>query len=373
MNLHFINAKIFRNGHFTEGDLWVENGRVSYAPHKQPEIIDVEGNYLVPGFIDLQINGSFGVDFTSNPDSVDKVSSHLPTFGVTSFLATVVTSTPEAYRKVLPIINRMVGKTRGAELLGIHLEGPCFHQSQSKAHDESLIRSCSDFSSPEDCYGSLEGVKIVTLAPEVPGAAQWISHLSKSGIVVSAGHTLATAVQMEEAIAQGVTMATHLFNGMGPIHHREPGIVGAVLHSNGFYYSIIADSVHVDRRILNIAWRVQPEGLILVSDAVAAAGMPEGEFALGSKNVILDRGVVKTKDGELLAGCGEGLSSLVKKFRAMTGASIGDTVRTVTEKPARLLGMYPQKGSLEIGADADIVILNKDCEVVSCFVKGERV
>ena len=370
MSLHFINAKIYRDGKFFEGELWVDKGIVTEWPQENVQVIDVGGNFLVPGFIDLQINGAFGQDFTNSPNSVVDVSKQLGEYGVTSFLATAVSSTHDVYENVLPLIRKHIGKTQGAELLGIHLEGPCFNPVQAKAHNRNAILKCGEYPTPRACYGDLEGVKLVTLAPEVPIAARWIEELKNQGIVVSAGHTMASAVEMKTAMQQGVSMATHLFNGMGPMHHREPGVVGAVLGKKGFFYSIIADGVHVAPEVLKIMWQAQPEGLILVSDAVAATGLSEGCFSLGGVDIEISNGVVRRKDTGELAGCAQGLSGLVANFCKFTGAPIGEAIRTVTEKPARVLGIYPKKGALEVGSDADIVIMDHDLRVVSTYVRG---
>lgn len=372
MHLHFVKGKVLRNGFFVDDDLWVANGEITDQPQKDAHTIDASGQFLAPGLIDLQINGAFGYDVTRDPRNVVGLAEKLPQFGVTSFLATVVSSPPADYLKTIPFLEKQIGKTPGAELLGIHLEGPCFNLAQSKAHDPKAVHRCAEFPSPENCYGSLRGVKMVTLAPEIAGGKAWIEKLVTQGIIVSVGHTVATAEQMEEAMGEGVSMATHLFNGMGPFLHRAPGVVGAVLAKKGFCYSIIVDGVHVDPRAVKIAWNAQPDGLILVSDDVAVAGMPSGDSTLGSLDITTVKGIARVRDTGMLAGGSLGLGGNVGRFCQYTGASLADAVRAASEKPAKLLRIYPKKGSLVPGADADITVFDHDFRVVDCYTKGKK-
>ena len=370
--LQFTNAQVLRNGRLEPGELWVSEGKI-VAPGKNPtQQIDLAGKILAPGFIDLQVNGAYGVDLTTAPEQINTVSKYLATLGVTAFLATVVSSSPEHYRKVLPILRQFIGKTEGAILLGIHLEGPCFHPQRAHAHDKNMLKLCSAFNTPEECYGSLEGVKLVTLAPEIPGALSWISWLKNRGITVSVGHSQATVQEMQAAIKAGANMATHLYNAMQPFHHRSPGIIGVVLNSPGFFYSLIADGVHVDPLALSLAWRSQPEGLILVSDAMAALGLSPGNYRLGAMQVnVTDRGA-KLVGSDTLAGAICGLDQGVRNFKKFTGAFSVATLEAASTNPARVLGIYPEKGSLGQGAEADLILLDRELDVITTYVSGRR-
>jgi N-acetylglucosamine-6-phosphate deacetylase len=184
---HFYNARIMRDHSIHQGDFWIVDNQIAPPQPRADRKVNANQNYIVPGFIDLQLNGGFGVDFTSNPGEIAKAASKLGRFGITSFLVTVVSSTPDSYRAILPSIRTAAECPLGAELLGIHLEGPCFNPAQVKAHRKEAVRNCADFSSPAACYGSLENVKLVTLAPELPGALEWIKALSEQGIVVRPG------------------------------------------------------------------------------------------------------------------------------------------------------------------------------------------
>lgn len=371
--MRLYNGKILKGSAFASEDLWVSGGKIVASSKSSGKEIDLKGKYVVPGYIDLQVNGAGGVDLTSDPEKVNEVSLELLKHGVTAFLATIVSSAPGDYRRIIPILRKFIGKTAGAHLLGIHLEGPCFSTKQANAHNKSMMRPCSDFSSPEECYGSLEGVKIVTLAPELPGANRWVEELVARGIVVSAGHTQASTEQMRSAIDAGLSMATHLFNAMGSFHHRSPGVVGEVLNRPGFYYSMIADGVHVDPSVVSIAYKSQPKGLVLVSDAMSALGLPQGTYKLGTMQVDVDKEKAKLHNTETLAGSIAGLDQSVRNFKKYCQTSAAAAVIPATRRPAEVLGIFPKKGSLEIGADADLVILDDEMNVFEVYVSERSV
>ena len=370
MAIHFINARILRNHAIKKGELWVSDGKISGSLSRVDSVIDLQGKTIVPGFIDLQINGGFGIDFTGNPEKVGTVAAQLGKYGVTSFLATVISSTPKYYHDKLPLLLPQLGSAHGAELLGFHLEGPCFNPRQAKAHKEELMRSCNEFFSPNECYSNMTAVKIVTLAPEVAGADKWIEWLVQRGIVVSAGHSESTSVEMQHALDKGVKMVTHLYNAMIPFEHRSPGIIGTVLTNPNVFYSVICDGVHVDPMAIRMAWYAQPKGFVLVSDGMAALGLVDGLYSLGDREVMVHHGVARVVDSGVLAGATTGMDRLLRNFCEYTGASLIDACEAASMKPAKLLGIYPRKGSLEVGADADLVILDDDIQVVSTYVRG---
>jgi len=365
MNIHFYNGKVLRDGQFISEDLWVSDGKISPPLVRLDKKINLEGKLICPGYIDLQVNGAAGIDLSTAPEKVNEVSLCLAKYGVTAFLATVVSSTPENYRRIIPILQKHIGKTLGAELLGIHLEGPCFNTKQAKAHDKTIVRSCAEFGSPEECYGNMDGVKLVTLAPEVPGANEWIKWLVDGSITVAAGHTQASTQQMRTAIDAGLGMATHLFNAMAPFHHRAPGIIGEVMLRPGFPYSIIADGIHVDPMAIALMHRCQPEGLILVSDAMSALGLSEGTYWLGRMQVNVEGGKALLQNTETLAGSISALDQNVRNFKEYARVDNATAVLAATAKPAKVIGVHPKKGSLEIGADADLIILDKNLNIIS--------
>jgi N-acetylglucosamine-6-phosphate deacetylase len=215
------------------------------------------------------------------------------------------------------------------------------------------------------------GVRVVTLAPELPGAVELIGYLVSAGVVVSAGHSAATFEEGVTAIDAGVTCATHLFNGMAPLGHRDPGLVAALLRDERVTLGLIADGVHVHPSVVDLVWRIAGPRVLLVSDAIAALGMPAGRYRLGAAEMKLDSGRARI-DGRL-AGSVSALDASVRNLARFTGASVADVVATVTATPARLLRMEAERGSLEAGRIADVVALTPELEVAATIVAGQVV
>lgn len=372
MGIRFVGGKVLRNGAFVEEDLWIENGRICER-QKNAEEIRVEGQLISPGFIDLQINGALGVDFSLHPELLPEVSAFLPRYGVTSFLPTLISAPQQSYAHVLPILRKQIGTKNGAVALGIHLEGPFLHPLQAGAHPIEALKNFSEVSSLEKFYGGLEGIKIVTLAPELPGAMQAILDLHRKGVVVAAGHTSATMEEMNEAVKNGVSFVTHLFNAMTPFHHREPGVIGAALTDPHLYYSIIADGVHTHPSALFLAWKANPKGSILITDGMSGLGMPKGIYVLGGQEVDVQDGYAVLDGENKLAGSIQGIDAMVRFFHKSTGCSVAEALEAASLKPARLLGLEATKGSLEIGSDADIVVLDEHLFPQATYVQGKKV
>lgn len=370
MITQFHNVKILRDHSIQKEDLWIADGQIISPQNKADRQVNGNNLLIAPGFIDLQINGAYGCDFSSNAYNLSEVKRKLPEHGVTSFLPTVVTSTQDYYLHSLPLLQPCEGGEKGASILGIHLEGPFLNPLYPGAHSSELFRSCLEFPDPEKFFGSLTGVKMVTLAPELPGALAFISILRSYGIIVSAGHTAVTCEQMNEAIDHGVGMATHLFNAMSPMHHRFPGLIGAVLNRPGFFYSLISDGIHLHPVTINQARRCQPKGLTLVSDATSAFGMPQGTYSLGIKKIEIRNQTGYLEGTETFGGSIQGMDAVVRNFQKFTDCSITEALEAASLKPAQILGIYPKKGALNIGSDADFVVLDETLDVQACYVNG---
>jgi len=367
----FTRARLLLDHRIQEGELWVSGGKIIPPQPEADIVIDVEGKILAPGFIDLQINGGFGCDFIRDPEKVDLVARQLLQFGVTSFLPTIVSSSPCQYRSILPKLQPRTFGKEGATILGIHLEGPFLATACAGAHNpEFILPNCTH--SAEAIYGDLQGVKLVTLAPEIPEATHLIQLLKNRGILVAVGHSTANFEQVRTGIDMGVGLATHLFNAMSPYHHRDPGIVGAALIDPLLPYSLIVDGVHLCPESILLCWRCNPDGLILVSDATEALGLPAGSYKLGSQDVEAEeeRGVY-ISGTKTIAGSNLNLSKAVRLLCAITKCSKADALEAASLKPAKLIQAYPAKGTLAIGADADFVILSDELEVESTYVDGE--
>lgn len=365
----FYNAHVLHNHEFAPGELWCAEGKIIAPQEKADESIDAKGLLLAPGYIDLQINGAFGVDFSTHPEKIQEVANRLPQYGVTAFLPTLISTSPERYHTLIPSLQAAMGKCEGASILGIHLEGP-FLQVPA-AHDAASLKQELTYSSLQECYGSIKGVKLITLAPELTGAFPVIQQLVKQGIVVAAGHSLATYEEMREATKQGVTFVTHLYNAMSPFHQRAPGIIGATLTHEILYFSLIVDGLHVHPAAVKMAWNCHAKGMILVSDANAALGMAPGRYTLGTRQIDVTRQQACLVGTNTLAGSTLSLDAAVRNLRTMIGCSHAEAVETASIKPAKLLNLS-NKGHLGIGADADLILLDDGLYVQACYIAGKR-
>ena len=347
-------------------------GSAALGSPDPPSVVEGAGLLAAPGFIELQVNGGFGHDFTADPASIWTVGAALPRQGVTAFLPTIVTSpreTVEAARAA--VLAGPPAGYLGAVPLGLHVEGPFISPERAGAHDPRLIRD------PDPAFAAEwrpdGGVRIVTLAPERPGALEMIQELVGRGVVVSIGHTAATAGQARAAFDAGATAVTHLFNAMPGLDHRQPGPVGAALADPRVTVGLIADGLHVDPLVVGLAWRLAGPGRVsAVTDAIAALGRPPGRYPLGAVEVVVDASSARLADGRL-AGSLLTLDRAIRNLRAFTGASIADAVGAVTTTPARLLGLAATHGQLRPGVAADVVLLTRDLEVVATFVGGQPV
>lgn len=371
--IQITNARILTPTEEMAGAVMIENGRIhAIAPSPLPhvETVDAGGKILAPGFIDLQINGAFGRDFTQNPATIWEVAAGLPRYGVTSFLPTIITSPLETTNEAQRVIDARPSSFRGAEPLGLHLEGPFLNPGKKGAHNPAYLQRPSlewvAGWSPE------RHARLVTLAPELPGATAVIEALTSRGVVVSAGHSLATFAEAEAGFAAGIRYGTHLFNAQSPLHHREPGLPGALLTDERVTIGLIADGVHVHPALVKLVWQAAGSRLTLVTDAMAALGMPPGEYELGDFTVMVDETTCRLPDGTL-AGSILSLDTAARNLIAFTGCTLAEALTTVTTIPTRLLGLDGRKGKIAPGYDADLVLLTPDLQVDATIVGGEIV
>jgi N-acetylglucosamine-6-phosphate deacetylase len=335
------------------------------------QMIDATGLLLVPGFIDLQLNGAFGADFTANPGAIWPVAAGLPRYGVTSFLPTIITSPLETVRTAQAVLAQGPPPDwQGANPLGLHLEGPFLNPAKKGAHNPVHLRPPSLEAiagwSPE------RGVRLVTLAPELPGALALVQALAARGVVVSAGHSMATYAEARAGFEAGIRYGTHLFNAMPALGHREPGLAGALLAQPELTVGLIPDGIHVHPAIVALIWVATGSGrLNLVSDAMAALGMPPGDYNIGDQQVIVTE-TARLPDGTL-AGSILPPDAALRNLMAFTGCSLETALTTLTTTPARLLGLDHQLGQIASGFTADLVLLNPDLTVAMTIVQGELV
>ena len=359
-----------------KGGLLVDRGRIvalgaigSLDLPDDLDSVDAGGHFLAPGFLDLQVNGGFGLDFTADPAAIWAVGAQLPRYGVTSFLPTIITAPLVVSRAAQEVL--LAGPPsgyRGAIPLGLHIEGPFLHPAKKGAHNPAHLR----LPSPELVadWSPATGVALVTLAPELPGALETIAALAARGVVVSAGHSTATIAQAQAGFAAGVRYGTHLFNAMPALHHREPGLAAALLNAPQLTVGLIADNIHVHPELMRLVWQVLgPTRLNLVSDAMAALGMAPGQYVLGDYAVTVTESDARLADGTL-AGVILPVDGCLRTLIRCTGCRVEDGLATVTSTPADLLGLA-RKGRLAPGADADLVLLDGDLRVMKTWVGGE--
>jgi len=365
-----VNAKLIYQDEIVEGKTILFDKSivkiVDDMNFDEIEVIDANGNYVSPGFIDLHIHGSGGADvMDATPEALESISSILLQTGTTSFLATTMTMSTEHIDNALQNIQLHGQNVSGAQILGVHLEGPFINASKHGAQDKAYIQ-VPGIALIKDYINE---VKMITLAPEVEGAESFIKYLSEQypHVILSIGHSDASYEKSKESFSWGVSHATHLFNAMNPYHHREPGIVGAVFDS-GVTCDIIADLVHTHPSTLELVHQVKKEKLILITDAMRAGCMKCGTYDLGGCKVRVEGNKAILEDGTL-AGSVLKLNEALKNMTTVTSMTVVEAVNAVTKIPARKLGI--KKGELKVGYDADIVIFDEDFSIISTIVGGE--
>ena len=332
------------------------------------DVREVE-EFICPGFVDLQINGSFGVNVGPDGEALKRLARELPKTGTTSFLPTLVSSPEDRYQDFLDALSE-TRNVPGARMLGAHLEGPFLSPVRKGAHDPANLL-------PIDLglIRALAGTSLVcmmTLAAELPRATEAIRLLLENGVTPSAGHTDATYEELTCAVDAGLRTGTHLYNAMSPLEHRAPGTVGALLSDGRTRVGIIADGVHAHEAALEIAYRQKgPDALALVTDAMEAAGMPDGEYELGGRTVRLEAGAVRLPDGTL-AGSALTMDGALRNAARLLGIPLHEGLRMTTPTPAAILDL-PAKGRITPGAEADLVVLTAEGEVRETLVAGKTI
>ncbi len=363
-----INAKIVTNKEVLEGYTLTFDTKIISLSKEIPqntEIIDARGLYLSAGFIDIHIHGSNGYDvMDATPKALEEISKSILKTGVTSFLATTMTMSQEQIIKALQNVQVFKQKD-GARVLGVHLEGPFINPIKHGAQDPNHIQKPNI----ELIEPFIDIVKMITIAPEVEGAEEFIGYIKEHfpHIVLSIGHSNATYNEAKESFSWGVTHATHLFNAMNPLHHREVGVVGAVLECDEVSCDIIADLIHIHPSFFKLLYQLKREQLILITDAMRAGCMKCGVSEVGGQKVIVKDGEARLEDGTL-AGSVLKLNIALKNFYKYTNISLPELINMVTTTPAKKLGL--NVGVLEKGYKADLVLFDEEFRVHKSYING---
>lgn len=373
-----VNGRILLpNGEISGKALAFENGRiigVVDAPPTGAEVIDARGGYVSPGLVDVHIHGFMGWD-ASNGDlsELKNMSRQLAKWGTTAWLPTTMTLHWPVLDGCFAAIRRAMTDSLspdwgGAQVMGCHAEGPFINPKKKGAQLESAIQR-PDIEKLRP-WGDV--VKLMTVAPEVEGALPFIREATAMGVVISMGHTNATAAQALAGVEAGVTHATHTFNAMTGLNHREPGVVGAALTDGRVYCELIADTFHVDPMLFSLVAKQKGNRLALITDSIQVAHLPDGPHDQSGQTVIVDGIRCRFPDGTI-AGSSLTLDRAVRNFRHHTGLPLHEVVNMASLYPARSVGLDGTKGSLEPGKDADIVITDGDFNVRQTFVRGMSV
>jgi len=353
------------DGVLVEGELitWVGRGKPPSRPDE--EVIAPPGGMIAPGFIDLQVNGFAGHDAAAGAAAIAAASEALPATGVTAFLPTLISAPLEVGAAFTAAVGA-ASEAQGARVLGAHVEGPFLNPSFRGAH----LRNHLVAPTRENVDLMLATrPRLVTLAPELPGALDAIERFHRAGIVVAAGHTGADFEQGRKAIAAGVRFGTHIYNAMPPVHHRRPGIALALLFDPRVTVGLIADGEHVHLAVCEQLIRVKGESHIaLTTDQTSAAGAPPGAYTLSGRQVVSDGKVVRLEDGTL-AGSAATMPDLIRSMATLPGMSAARAVSLASTVPAQVLGER-RLGRVDAGASADIVVLDSDFRVRMTMIRG---
>ena len=374
-NAHVITP----TAHWAQGWLLIRERQITLMGEGRPpsldagETIDAGGLTLLPGFIDVHAHGGVGHEtMDATPDALRALARFYAQNGVTSFLATTWTESREAIMAALEVVAELQGpQPDGANILGAHLEGPYLNVAKRGAQNPVHFRTADREEAL--AFLDLNVIRLLSVAPELEANHWLIGECIRRGITVSAAHTTATYTQMERAVELGVTHATHTYNAMVGLSHREPGTVGAVLTMPQIRCELIADNIHVHPAAMKILFAAKgPDGVMLITDAVRGAGLGDGEYLIDERQVIVRDGAVRLSDGTL-AGSTLTLNKGLYNFIRATGEPLNAVWQTSSLNAARSIHMAAHKGSLEVGKDADIVLVDEQINVHLTIVEGQIV
>jgi N-acetylglucosamine-6-phosphate deacetylase len=367
-----VNATIYDKDFIPRPyDMKVEDGKItelgprgSVKASEGEKILDLTGKTITPGMLDNHIHGAMGKDVMDGEfESLDTISRYLASKGVTSFLPTTMTMGVEDLKPVFEIQEKL----SGANMLGYHMEGPFIAVEKKGAQNEKYVRKPTV--EEMAIYGENANIKIITIAPEVEGALEFIEQMHDK-VVISMGHSIADYDQAKAAIEAGAKSVTHCFNAMNHLLHRAPGIIGAAVQA-GIYGELIADGLHIHPATVYCNYKMfGPERMILISDALRAAGLGDGDYEFGGQPMFVRDNVARVSDGAIAGGMSNTWNNMRNCYH--WGIPLGDALRMGSLTPATLIGEDYRKGSLDIGKDADFVITNDALDVLDVYIGGKK-
>jgi len=382
----FINCRQCINGALVSCPLTIDSSGLIIPSSPIPgntQTIDLKNAIIAPGFIELQINGALGFHFAQYGESatyqagVQMLAQYLPKTGVTGFYPTIPTVSSAVFKAVLPFLKPQ-SLPGSASVLGAHVEGPFLSPSKKGAHDPANMHIPAS-SSLEMIYGEgnlRDSVKVLTLAPELPGALSHIKRLTKEyDVRVSMGHSAADYEQGRKGVEAGANLITHTFNAMNPLHHREPGLAGLISDPSPPYFSLIADAIHLHPRIVGIAYRSSPSHCILITDSIELSGLPDGIHPGHAQipfNQLKEGNKVTIEKTNTLIGTCIGLDECVRNLMAWAEIPLEEAVMCVTENVANAMGLEV-RGKLEVGRRGDFVVLGSDGVVKETWILGKKI
>jgi len=343
-------------------------------------LIDAGGNYITPGMIDIHVNGGNGGDFSKvGPSTFDDAGTFFASHGVTSYLATAITGSDEDFLQTMDLVRKIIkaGLYKGAEVLGVHMEGPFLSHGQSGAHPKQFLSvpTLSHYSRFLEYHDVL---KKMTIAPELEGSVQLVKDLRYNGIIAAAGHTDGIYSEMIGAIDAGITHATHSFCNMSHFRRnnlkRVAGAAETLLYDDRVTGELIGDGWHLEPTLMNLLVKVKgPERVCFVTDAMPAAGLPDGKHYIGEVEAIVENGIARLPDNSAYAGSVTTMDICLRNGVTLMGLPLTDSLRMCTLTPAEIIGVAEKKGSIEKNKDADLMIINKDFNVLKTIARGKLV
>lgn len=387
-NLKIYNGKIITPSSIIQGTVIITGGTITEIVEGNVELagipaIDAKGNYISPGFIDIHVHGGGGYDFMDGSEEAFlKIAETHAQFGTTAMFPTTLTSEKEGLIETLQLYEQANKRNfSGAQFLGLHLEGPYFALNQRGAQDPKYIRD-PDPEEYMDILARSSSIKRWSAAPELKGAIEFGKYVKSKGILVALAHTDAIYEEVLQAFENGYTLATHLYSAMSGVTRRNAfryaGVIESAFLLDEMDVEIIADGVHLPAPLLKLVYKIKgPDRIALITDAMRAAGMPEGESILGNfktgLKVIVEDGVAKLPDRSSFAGSVATADRLVRTMIKIADVPLIQAVRMITNTPARIMKVSDKKGSLVAGKDADIIIFDEDINVRMTMIKGKIV